>query len=75
VERRERFIRIERERLVMPSGDAEPSPVEDDLVELEILTELQLAGELRAAGLTPEPIRTIAETDEHSGSEVVLAHV
>jgi SAM-dependent methyltransferase len=75
VERRERFIRIERERLVMPSGDAEPSPVEDDVVELEIVTERELAGELRAAGLTPEQTRTIAETDEHSGSEVVLAHV
>jgi SAM-dependent methyltransferase len=75
VQRREQFIRIERERLVLPSGGAPPSPVEHDVVELEILTEAGLAQELRAAGLDPEPARTIGETYEHSASEVILAHV
>jgi SAM-dependent methyltransferase len=75
VQRRDGFIRIDRERLVIPAGDAEPDPIEHDVVELEVLTEPQLTSELRAAGLTPEPTRAIAETYEHSGSEVILAHV
>jgi SAM-dependent methyltransferase len=75
VQRREGFIRIDRERLIVPSGDAEHAPIEHDLVELEILGEQELFQELHAAGLHPEATRTIAETDEHSGSEVILAHV
>ena len=48
-------------------------PVEHDVIELEIVSERELARELLAAGLHPEPTRMIAETDEHSGSEVILA--
>lgn len=73
VERRAGAIRIERERLVLPSDDAEPPPVEHDLVELEILDERTLREELRAAGFAPEPTRDIEETDDHTGSEVVIA--
>jgi SAM-dependent methyltransferase len=72
VQRDERFVRIERERLVLPSGEQQPEPAAQDVVELEILAEQQLWAELRAAGLAPEPTRRIAETDEHSGSEVVI---
>ena len=73
VTRDEHFLRIERERLVLPAGDGEPAPVEHDLIELEVVSERELAEELSAAGLHPEPTRTIAETEEHSGSEVILA--
>ncbi|HEX4435450.1 MAG TPA: class I SAM-dependent methyltransferase [Solirubrobacteraceae bacterium] len=71
VECRERFIRIERERLVMPPGGERP-PAEIDVIELERLDELELWAEGRAEELLPEPTVTIPETDEHSGSEVVM---
>jgi SAM-dependent methyltransferase len=67
----DRFIRIERERLVMPP-DGERAPAEIDVIELERLDELELWAEGRAEDLLPEPTVTIAETDEHSGSEVVI---
>ncbi len=75
VETRERLIRIERERLVLPEGEdaAEPAPVEHDLVELEILTVPELTRELSAAGLRPQAPREILQTEEHSGSTVVIA--
>jgi len=63
---------IERERLTIPPLEEPPAPVEHDRIELEVLDEAALWSELRAAGLAPEPTRTIAETDEHSGSEVVI---
>ncbi|HXD55409.1 MAG TPA: class I SAM-dependent methyltransferase [Solirubrobacteraceae bacterium] len=63
---------IDRERLVIGSGDRPPAPTEHDRVELEILEEGSLREELRAAGFEPQLTRTIAETDEHSGSEVVI---
>ena len=73
VQRGERFVTIERERLVMPAGEDRPGPVVRDVVELEILDEQELWRELQAAGLTPEPTRAIAATEEHSGSDVVIA--
>ena len=62
----ERFIRIERERF------AEGGPVERNLIELERVTAAELFEDARAAGLTPERELTIAPTEEHSGSEVVV---
>lgn len=67
----ERFIRIERERLVMPAG-GERAPAEIDVIELERLDELELWAEGRAEDLLAEPTVTIPETDEHSSSEVVI---
>jgi SAM-dependent methyltransferase len=72
VHRGERFIGIERERLALPDGDGPRPPAERDVVELEIVTAAELWAEMRAAGLEPEQSRTIAETEEHSGSEVVI---
>jgi SAM-dependent methyltransferase len=45
---------------------------EDDVIELVNLSVERLEAEGRAAGLTPEPARSIPATDEHVGSEVVL---
>jgi SAM-dependent methyltransferase len=45
---------------------------EDDVIELAGLDAAQLEAEGRAAGLAPEPARTIPPTEEHVGSEVVL---
>ncbi|MGO9488021.1 MAG: class I SAM-dependent methyltransferase [Solirubrobacteraceae bacterium] len=70
----ERCIRVERERLVMSSPGAPDGPPEQDVVELERVTPDQLVQEARAVGLEPEPALTVAETDEHSGSEVVILH-
>lgn len=64
---------IERERLTIAPVEEPAAPIEHDRIELEILEEATLWAELRAAGFSPEPTRTIAETDEHSGSEVVIA--
>jgi SAM-dependent methyltransferase len=74
VQRDDSFVRIERDRLVLPAGEEQPEPAAQDVVELEIVAEQQLWDELRAAGLVPEPTRRIAETEEHSGSDVVIAH-
>lgn len=62
--------RIERvRRSFAPDGDVIE---EEDVIELVHLTVEQLEAEARAAGFVPEPARTIAATDEHVGSEVVL---
>jgi SAM-dependent methyltransferase len=62
--------RIERVRRTMaPDGRITE---EDDVIELTTLTVETLEAEGRAAGLTPEPTRSIPATDEHVGSEVVL---
>jgi SAM-dependent methyltransferase len=45
---------------------------EHDVIILADLTVSELEDEGRAAGLEPEPARTIAATDEHVGSQVVL---
>lgn len=64
---------IERERLQIPAGDGPGPPAEHDRIELEILQPGALLSELESAGFAAEPARWIAETDEHSGSEVVIA--
>jgi SAM-dependent methyltransferase len=62
--------RIERvRRAFAPDGSV---TVEDDVIELAVLTAASLEAEGRAAGFTPEPARAIPATDEHVGSEVVL---
>jgi SAM-dependent methyltransferase len=62
--------RIERVRQVIrPDGTRTSAP---DVIELAALTVAALEAEGEAAGLRPEPSRTIAPTDEHVGSEVVL---
>jgi hypothetical protein len=43
-----------------------------DVIELERVTEEQLHDEARAIGLTPRPSVEIAETADHTGSEVVV---
>jgi SAM-dependent methyltransferase len=69
-------IRIERERVALP-GDEEGSQRwrgagERDVVELACVTEEQLWREAATAGLAAEPTLLIAETDEHTASEVVV---
>lgn len=62
--------RIERvRRAVGPDGAVTE---EDDVIELAHLGVERLEDEGRAAGLSPEPHRTIPPTAEHVGSEVVL---
>jgi SAM-dependent methyltransferase len=62
--------RIERvRRTVAPDGQVTE---EDDVIELAAVTVAELEAEGRAAGLTPEPARSIPATELHVGSEVVL---
>jgi SAM-dependent methyltransferase len=62
--------RIERVRQTIgPDGERSRT---QDAIELAELTVEALEAEGAAAGLRPEPARTIAPTDEHVGSEVVL---
>ena len=62
--------RIERVRRAFgPDGAVR---VEDDAIELAHLSVAGLEAEGRAAGLAPEPARSVAPTLEHVGSEVVL---
>jgi SAM-dependent methyltransferase len=62
--------RIERVRRAFgPDGELTE---DDDVIELAHLTAAELEAEGRAAGFTPEPLRTIPPTDEHVGSQVVL---
>jgi SAM-dependent methyltransferase len=69
-------IRIERERVVLPGDGADDQrwrgEGERDVVELARVTAEQLWREAAAAGLRGEPTRLIAETDEHTASEVVM---
>lgn len=69
-----RMITIERERLIDPGpGDPAPPPAPElDVIELERLTAEQLHEEARTLGLTPRPSVMIAETEDHTGSEVVV---
>jgi SAM-dependent methyltransferase len=62
--------RIERVRRTFGPGGL--TAEEDDVIELAHVRVEQLQEEGRAAGLTPEPARTIDPTTEHVGSEVVL---
>jgi SAM-dependent methyltransferase len=62
--------RIERLRqTIAPNGERTAA---HDAIELAAVTLAQLEAEGAAVGLRPEPARTIAPTDEHVGSEVVL---
>ncbi len=69
-----RTVRIERERAVFPPGQtASPQPSwERDVVELDRVSASRLLREGREAGLTPAGTRSIAETDEHTASVVVM---
>jgi SAM-dependent methyltransferase len=69
VEVRARHIRIERERRIV---SAEGTASERDVVELDSVSAAQLRREGVAAGLTPEPDRAIAPTEDHVGSVVVM---
>jgi SAM-dependent methyltransferase len=61
---------LERVRqAIAPDGSAS---VADDAIELASLTAGELEAEGAAAGLRPEPARTIDPTPEHVGSQVVL---
>jgi SAM-dependent methyltransferase len=62
--------RIERVRQTIGPGGERSSA--QDAIELAALTVEALEAEGAAAGLRPEPARTIAATEEHVGSEVVL---
>ncbi len=77
VEIGQRFIRIERERMIDPGPGSETPALgpELDVIELERLTEEQLHDEARAAGLEPRPGVSIPETYEHTGSLVVVLSV
>jgi SAM-dependent methyltransferase len=61
---------IERERTV-DAGAEERAP-ERNVIELDRLSGTRLRREGRAAGLTPLPTRSIAATDRHVGSAVVM---
>jgi len=69
------FIRIERERFIEPDEGDSPYEPELDVIELEQVTPGQLQQEALEAGWTVEPAVTIGETEEHSGSEVVVLRV
>jgi SAM-dependent methyltransferase len=70
VRRRGDRVVLERVRvLTAPDGT---SSSEDDAVSLATLSALDLEAEGRAAGLAPEPVRYIEETDTHLGSTVVM---
>ena len=72
----DKVIRIERERLILPLHRSRPQdPLvrrERDVVELDRLSACAAAREGRRAGLTALAGRSIAATEEHVGSEVVL---
>ncbi len=69
-------IRIERERVALPAdGEGEQrwrGAGERDVVELACVTEEQLWDEAAGAGLEAQQTLLIAETDEHTASEVVV---
>ena len=70
VRRRGDRLVLERVRvLTAPDGT---SSSEDDEVALSALSAPDLEAEGRAAGLTPEPSRSIEETEAHLGSTVVM---
>ena len=73
----ERVITIERERLVDPAPGSELAPQGPllDVIELTRLTAAALQQEAAAIGLHVEPTVAIAETPDHTGSEVVMLRV
>lgn len=73
----ERTIVIERERSVRPFARTRRSRApshEHDRVELARVSAAQMRSELRAVGFVPAATRQVPATDEHVGSDVVIAH-
>jgi SAM-dependent methyltransferase len=73
-----RTVSIERERwIVEESGAGRHSDVdiERDVIELDRVSVATLRRDARAAGLHVEPVVTVAATDEHVGSSVVVMRV
>ncbi|MBA3808969.1 MAG: class I SAM-dependent methyltransferase [Solirubrobacterales bacterium] len=69
------LVRIERERSVLPAEQREPPGApsrERNVIELDHLSAARLHREGSAAGLQPAGTRTIAATEEHVGSLVVM---
>ncbi len=69
------LVRIERERSVVAAeaGESSREPAaERNVIELDRVSVARLHREGRAAGLQPAATRTIAATDEHVGSLVVM---
>ena len=62
--------RIERVRHTIGPDGARSTA--HDVIELAAVSAAELEAEGAAAGLRPEPARTIEPTPEHVGSEVVL---
>jgi SAM-dependent methyltransferase len=67
----ERAIVIERERLIR--GDGVQRASQRDVVELARVRSGELAAELLAAGFVLQGSRSVPATEEHVGSDVVLA--
>ncbi|HEY4996451.1 MAG TPA: class I SAM-dependent methyltransferase, partial [Solirubrobacteraceae bacterium] len=65
------LVRIERERSIFAAESREPTR-EQNVIELDRVSVARLHREGRAAGLRPSQTRTIAATDEHVGSLVVM---
>jgi SAM-dependent methyltransferase len=74
-----RTVTIERERwIVEEPGSADRHSdvdVERDVIELDRVSVAKLRRDARAAGLRAEPVVTVAATDEHVGSSVVVMRV
>jgi hypothetical protein len=74
-----RTVTIERERwIVEEPGSADRHSdvdVERDVIELDRVSVAMLRRDARAAGLRAEPVVTVAATDEHVGSSVVVMRV
>jgi len=73
-----RTVSIERERwIVEKPGAARRSDVdiERDVIELDRVSVAMLRRDARAAGLHVEPVVTVAATDEHVSSSVVVMRV
>jgi SAM-dependent methyltransferase len=78
VGRSRRTVSIERERrIVDESATRRLSDVdfERDVIELDRVSVATLRRDARAAGLQVEPVVTVAATDEHVGSSVVVMRV
>ena len=73
-----RTVSIERERWIVEGSDAarrSDVDIERDVIELDRVSVATLRRDARAAGLHVEPVVTVAATDEHVGSSVVVMRV
>jgi SAM-dependent methyltransferase len=74
-----RTVSIERERWIVEepgvAGRRSDIDVERDVIELDRVSVAMLRRDARAAGLRVEPVVTVAATDEHVGSSVVVMRV